>query len=152
MLDSIGKHKHFILVWMRIRRLEAASYFLAVPDYQNIWDVWTETTTKTFVFIYTMGGRSRKFFLLCSLLIRSSSCSDNPLTSHAPSLEKRQTVSPTFHTTADKPTQTGIPSNCNKFYDVVANDTCDSVEKAFGITPAQFLAWNVSNQALEQYW
>jgi hypothetical protein len=48
-----------------------------------------------------------------------------------------------FRTTADLPTQTGIPSNCNKFYDIVSGDTCATVEAAFGITSAQFLAWNV---------
>ena len=32
--------------------------------------------------------------------------------------------------TADKPTQSGIAANCDKFYDVVTGDDCPSVEKA----------------------
>jgi hypothetical protein len=48
-----------------------------------------------------------------------------------------------YRTTADLPTQTGIASNCNKFYDVVSGDNCAIVEAAFGITSEQFLAWNV---------
>lgn len=49
----------------------------------------------------------------------------------------------TFHTTADKPTQTGIAANCNKFYDIVKGDDCETVAAAFKITKKQFLAWNV---------
>lgn len=50
----------------------------------------------------------------------------------------------TYHTTADKPTQTGIAANCNKFYDIVKGDDCETVAAAFKITKKQFLAWNVS--------
>jgi len=53
------------------------------------------------------------------------------------------TTSKVAHSTPDDPTQTGTISTCNKWYDVVSGDTCASVEVAFGITPAQFLAWNV---------
>jgi hypothetical protein len=48
-----------------------------------------------------------------------------------------------YKTTADGPTQTGIAPNCNKFYDIVTGDNCETVEAAFKITKAQFLAWNV---------
>lgn len=57
-------------------------------------------------------------------------------------IEKRQATR-TFHTTPDLPTQTGIPANCNKYYDVVSGDTCSAVETSFAITHPQFLAWNV---------
>lgn len=50
----------------------------------------------------------------------------------------------TYHTNADKPTQTGIAANCNKFYDIVKGDDCETVAAAFKITKKQFLAWNVS--------
>lgn len=50
----------------------------------------------------------------------------------------------TYHTTADKPTQSGIAANCNKFYDIVKGDDCETVAAAFKITKKQFLAWNVS--------
>jgi hypothetical protein len=49
----------------------------------------------------------------------------------------------TYHTTPDKPTMTGIAANCNKFYDVVEGDDCETVAAAFKITKSQFLAWNV---------
>lgn len=50
----------------------------------------------------------------------------------------------TVHSTADLPTQSGSICNCNKWYDVVAGDTCATIENTFGITLAQFLKWNVS--------
>lgn len=55
----------------------------------------------------------------------------------------RRAAHTSYHTTADEPTQSGIATNCNKFYDVVSGDNCGTVETAFGITHAQFLAWNV---------
>ncbi|KFY07430.1 hypothetical protein V492_07145 [Pseudogymnoascus sp. VKM F-4246] len=60
----------------------------------------------------------------------------------------------TFHTTADKPTQTGIASNCNKFYDIVKGDDCETVAAAFKITKKQFLAWNpaVSSDCATNFW
>ena len=47
-------------------------------------------------------------------------------------------------TSPDKPTQTGTIRTCNLWYDVVLGDSCSSIEAAFNITHAQFLAWNVS--------
>lgn len=54
------------------------------------------------------------------------------------------TAHTSFQTKADNPMQTGIASNCNKFYDVVQGDNCGTVETAFGISHANFLKWNVS--------
>ncbi|KAI1490116.1 hypothetical protein F5X96DRAFT_670015 [Biscogniauxia mediterranea] len=52
------------------------------------------------------------------------------------------------------PTQTGQPSNCNKWYVIAAGDTCSSVEAAYGLTAAQFLAWNptVSADCATNFW
>ncbi|KAJ5313358.1 uncharacterized protein N7443_000242 [Penicillium atrosanguineum] len=44
----------------------------------------------------------------------------------------------------DKPTLTGTISNCNQWYDVVSGDSCWSISQAFGITQAQFQAWNTA--------
>ena len=40
------------------------------------------------------------------------------------------------------PTQTGMASECSKYWLVSRKDTCKSVEKANGITHESFLAWN----------
>ncbi|KFY26805.1 hypothetical protein V493_03857 [Pseudogymnoascus sp. VKM F-4281 (FW-2241)] len=60
----------------------------------------------------------------------------------------------TYHTTPDKPTQTGIVTNCNKFYDIVKGDDCETVAAAFKITKKQFLAWNpaVSADCGTNFW
>lgn len=52
------------------------------------------------------------------------------------------------------PTQSATVSNCNKWYTVKSGDTCYSVDIAFGITQAQFVAWNptVSNNCLTNFW
>ncbi|KAK6815800.1 carbohydrate-binding module family 50 protein [Apiospora arundinis] len=62
---------------------------------------------------------------------------------------------PTSRITAPPgPTQTGTPANCNSWYVVQADDGCDAVEKRFGITHAQFLAWNpsVSQDCRTNFW
>lgn len=50
---------------------------------------------------------------------------------------------PPTETAPTAPTQTGIPSNCNKYYTTVEGDGCWDVEQAFWITNEQFLEWNV---------
>ncbi|KAK3941414.1 hypothetical protein QBC46DRAFT_458301 [Diplogelasinospora grovesii] len=40
------------------------------------------------------------------------------------------------------PTQTGMVSNCNKFYDVVSGDGCYNIATANGISLDDFYAWN----------
>ncbi|KAF7122739.1 hypothetical protein CNMCM5793_000849 [Aspergillus hiratsukae] len=56
--------------------------------------------------------------------------------------------------TPGAPTQTGIASNCDMYYTVQAGDTCDTVAAEFGITTAQFLAWNpaVSSDCTSGFW
>ena len=43
-----------------------------------------------------------------------------------------------------EPTQPGVPPNCDKFHLVAAGDQCDTIEAKYGITDAQFKAWNPS--------
>ncbi|OIW22890.1 hypothetical protein CONLIGDRAFT_719454 [Coniochaeta ligniaria NRRL 30616] len=56
--------------------------------------------------------------------------------------------------TPSGPTQTGTISTCNKWYLVQSGDTCATVESKFGITLAQFLAWNpaVSSDCSTNFW
>ncbi|RAH47432.1 LysM peptidoglycan-binding domain-containing protein [Aspergillus brunneoviolaceus CBS 621.78] len=80
------------------------------------------------------------------------------------------TVSTTASTSATSiaapaPTQTGIPGNCNAYHVaqeltcvlfvlVPAGDTCASVAAAYGITEAQFFAWNpaVASDCESGFW
>jgi hypothetical protein len=57
-------------------------------------------------------------------------------------------------TTPAGPTQPGTIATCNKWYTVKSGDGCYSVETAFAITHAQFIAWNpaVSNDCLTNFW
>jgi LysM repeat protein len=54
----------------------------------------------------------------------------------------------------DMPTQSGISSQCNAWYDVVSGDTCSAIEGAFNVTHAQFLLWNpaVSSDCASNFW
>ncbi|KAL1867742.1 hypothetical protein VTK73DRAFT_4027 [Phialemonium thermophilum] len=65
-----------------------------------------------------------------------------------------KSASGTAETTPNLPTMSGIPCNCNLFYDVVAGDSCATVEAKFGITLDQFLAWNptVSKDCATNFW
>lgn len=40
------------------------------------------------------------------------------------------------------PTQTGMVSGCQKFYEAVSGDGCSSIASANGITTDQFISWN----------
>ncbi|PWY82993.1 hypothetical protein BO70DRAFT_336158 [Aspergillus heteromorphus CBS 117.55] len=53
-----------------------------------------------------------------------------------------QSATPTADPTPNGPTLTGTASNCNKWYTVQKDDTCETLEKAFGLTPEQFQQWN----------
>lgn len=52
------------------------------------------------------------------------------------------------------PTQSGEPADCNSWYLVQAGDTCTTPATAYGITVAQFLAWNpaVSSDCSTGFW
>ncbi|KAK3901605.1 hypothetical protein C8A05DRAFT_34695 [Staphylotrichum tortipilum] len=57
-------------------------------------------------------------------------------------------------TTPPAPTFTGSPSSCNKWYVIASGDTCAAVETKFGISHADFIAWNpaVSNDCATNFW
>lgn len=48
----------------------------------------------------------------------------------------------TTSATTMAPTQTGIASNCNKYYTVVAKDSCAKIETTYNITFAELYQWN----------
>ncbi|KAE8150987.1 hypothetical protein BDV25DRAFT_171767 [Aspergillus avenaceus] len=48
----------------------------------------------------------------------------------------------TAATTPPAATQTGIPANCNAYYVAKSGQDCGTLEALFGITDAQFHAWN----------
>ncbi|KAK1145438.1 hypothetical protein N8T08_004313 [Aspergillus melleus] len=52
------------------------------------------------------------------------------------------------------PTLPGTASDCNRWYKIKKGDSCDSVQKEFGITAKDFLAWNpdVSSDCLKNFW
>jgi hypothetical protein len=47
-------------------------------------------------------------------------------------------------TDAPSPTQAGIDANCDKYHKVTSGDQCDTIESQYGITHADFSAWNPS--------
>ncbi|ATY62193.1 LysM domain protein [Cordyceps militaris] len=49
---------------------------------------------------------------------------------------------PTTSDPVPAPHQTGIAKDCDKFYQVVKGDTCDSVTAKFGISTDQLIMWN----------
>lgn len=52
------------------------------------------------------------------------------------------------------PTFTGTPSNCNEWHRVQTGDTCVTIEATYGITRAEFLAWNpaVNGDCTANFW
>ncbi|RLL93315.1 hypothetical protein CFD26_102048 [Aspergillus turcosus] len=48
----------------------------------------------------------------------------------------------TTTTTSAVPTQTGITSNCDEYYTVVAGDSCANIESLYSITFAELYEWN----------
>ncbi|KAJ5153375.1 uncharacterized protein N7482_009853 [Penicillium canariense] len=55
---------------------------------------------------------------------------------------RAQTTSAEALSSPDKPTLTGTVTNCNQWYDVIEGDSCWAITQDFGITQAQFEAWN----------
>lgn len=51
-------------------------------------------------------------------------------------------TAPATATSSIARTQSGIASNCNKFYNVVQGDSCARIESTYGITFAQLYQWN----------
>ncbi|PYH88795.1 hypothetical protein BO71DRAFT_307155, partial [Aspergillus ellipticus CBS 707.79] len=52
------------------------------------------------------------------------------------------------------PTQSGIPSNCDKYCVAESGDTCATIAAEYDITEAQFLAWNpsISSDCTTGFW
>ncbi|KAK3933774.1 hypothetical protein QBC46DRAFT_462929 [Diplogelasinospora grovesii] len=73
-------------------------------------------------------------------------------TSTSPPTTTTTTTSTTV--TPPGPTQSGIPATCDEYYLAQSGDTCASVEAKFGITDAQFHAWNpaVSSDCTSGFW
>ncbi|KAI0445106.1 carbohydrate-binding module family 50 protein [Xylaria telfairii] len=70
--------------------------------------------------------------------------------SGTPAPPSNTTTSPT----PPGPTQSGQPANCNAWYVARDGDACATVEGLFGITDAQFHAWNpaVSSNCASGFW
>ncbi|KAI8163641.1 LysM domain-containing protein [Colletotrichum sp. SAR 10_70] len=62
-------------------------------------------------------------------------------TSKAPATTPSPTTPANGVTTPD-PAQPGMVDNCNRFYKVVAGDTCTTIASKNGVTIAQLAAWN----------
>ncbi|OBT68027.1 hypothetical protein VE03_01474 [Pseudogymnoascus sp. 23342-1-I1] len=93
--------------------------------------------------------------LFCTVALAASIAQAGIVDVNAEAVVRREEVPrTTYHTTADKPTQTGIAANCNKFYDIVKGDDCETVAAAFKISRKQFLAWNpaVSSDCATNFW
>ncbi|EFZ03085.1 LysM domain protein [Metarhizium robertsii] len=56
----------------------------------------------------------------------------------------KSTSTLTTSSSQNSPTQPGLAPNCDKFYRVSEGDQCDSIEAKFGLSSAQFYAWNPS--------
>ncbi|KAG2016846.1 hypothetical protein GB937_006048 [Aspergillus fischeri] len=87
--------------------------------------------------------------LLPQLLCVIGTVSDDPEpTTTTPSTTLTTTTSTTTTSSSPyQPTQPGLAANCDKFHLVASGDQCDTIEAKYGITDAQFKAWNPSINA-----
>jgi LysM repeat protein len=60
---------------------------------------------------------------------------------------KTTTSTTTTSSSPYQPTQPGLVANCDQFHLVASGDQCDTIEAKYGITDAQFKAWNPSINA-----
>jgi LysM repeat protein len=65
-------------------------------------------------------------------------------TTTSTTLKTTTTATTTTSSSKYEPTQPGVPSNCDKFHLVAPGDQCDAIEAKYGISDAQFKAWNPS--------
>lgn len=72
---------------------------------------------------------------------------ENDVRSVCIGIDTNATTTSTSSTSA-APTPTDAISDCQEFYTVVSGDDCSSIETEFGITLAQFYAWNPSSRSL----
>ncbi|KAE8375112.1 hypothetical protein BDV26DRAFT_295302 [Aspergillus bertholletiae] len=63
-------------------------------------------------------------------------------------------VSTTWEIHPSHPTMSGTAPNCNKWYTTKKGDSCYSVQRAYGISAANFLRWNpsVSKDCRRSFW
>ncbi|KAF9247440.1 hypothetical protein DTO006G1_3392 [Penicillium roqueforti] len=84
----------------------------------------------------------------CSTLTAGQSCcvvgtvKDEPATTTSTITTTALTT--TTSTSQYDPTQSGIPPSCDGFHLIASGDQCDTIEAKYGITEAQFKAWNPS--------
>ncbi|KAL5040954.1 hypothetical protein BDW71DRAFT_212590 [Aspergillus fruticulosus] len=70
-----------------------------------------------------------------------------PTTTSESAPAQTSTTPPTSSGTATdspSPTQAGIDANCDKYHKVASGDQCGTIESQYGITHADFSAWNPS--------
>ncbi|GFF34788.1 hypothetical protein IFM58399_03993 [Aspergillus lentulus] len=81
---------------------------------------------------------------------------DNPkttTTTTSTTLKTTTTATTTTSSSKYEPTQPGVPSNCDGFHLVSSGDQCDTIEAKYGISDAQFKAWNPSiNNSCSNLW
>ncbi|KAJ8131831.1 hypothetical protein O1611_g1793 [Lasiodiplodia mahajangana] len=79
----------------------------------------------------------------CPLIVGDSYCVEENFGVPPPPTSSTTTSSTTGNDiSTPSPVQTGIASNCNKFYYVQDGDTCSVIAAMYGIPLAQFYAWN----------
>ncbi|KAL4769216.1 hypothetical protein BDW60DRAFT_195675 [Aspergillus nidulans var. acristatus] len=66
------------------------------------------------------------------------------ITTTSTTIKTTTTATTTTSSSKYEPTQPGVPSNCDKFHLVASGDQCDTIEAKYGISDAQFKAWNPS--------
>lgn len=77
---------------------------------------------------------------------------DAPITITAKPTTRTKTTTTTTQTAStpsSKPTQSGLAANCNAFHLVASGDTCEAIEKQYGISRPNFSVWNPSIDSSE---
>lgn len=77
----------------------------------------------------------------CNLIVGDSYCIEENFGVTPPTSTTSSTSSSTGLSTPT-PHQTGLVSNCDSFYLVQSGDQCGNIASAYGITLANFYAWN----------
>lgn len=65
-----------------------------------------------------------------------------PTTTMATTTKPTTTSTQTTSSSPYQPTQSGLAANCNNFHQVASGDSCDAIEKQYGISNADFSSWN----------
>ncbi|KAI1120091.1 hypothetical protein F5Y10DRAFT_290335 [Nemania abortiva] len=78
----------------------------------------------------------------CPLIVGDSYCVEENYGVPPPTTSTTMSSTTGNGVSTPSPVQTGIVSNCNKFYLVKSGDTCSTIAPMYGITLEQFYAWN----------